>query len=363
MSIYEQRLQTDLDNINAQVRDMGELVKASVSNSVKAFLTGNQSLANMTVLSDNVINRKMREIDHQCHTFIARHLPSAGHLRLVSSIIRLNIIMERIGDYAVTISRESLQFGTLDNALAIQIDLIANEAMQMLSQSLRSFADRNAEMAKITMNMSDHMEDTMDSLYSSLSEDRGHHPGKDLFALFATLSQLKRITDQSKNICEEAVFVVTAESKETKIFNILFLDEANTQLSVMAEAIGTRYFSHCGRFSSAGRTPLQGIEQQAVEFLHDRGLTVTKTGPQKIDFSDLELAHFHVIVALQGSVSSYINDIPFHTAYLDWDFEDFPSSGSDDQKSKWYEQSYRELTHQITELMELIYGKNGNKPA
>ena len=100
MAIYEQRLQADLKYIHDQIRSMGDLVEASVSNATKAFLTENAALANHTVLSDNVINRKMREIDHDCHTFIARHLPSAGHLRLISSIIRLNINLERIGDYA-----------------------------------------------------------------------------------------------------------------------------------------------------------------------------------------------------------------------------------------------------------------------
>lgn len=360
MSIYEQRLQADLDSINAKTRQMGDLVQASVNNATKAFLAGNEPLANMTVLADNVINRKMREIDHDCHAFIARHLPSAGHLRLISSIIRLNIILERIGDYAVTISRESLQFKMLDDSLVTQIELIANEAVQMLNQSLRSFYDRNADLAKITMNMSDHMEDTMDSIYKNLSDAREQYSGKHLFALFATLSQLKRITDQSRNICEESVFVVTGESKETKKFSILFLDENNTHLSIMAEAIGNRRFSHCGRFDSAGRVAPDSLDQLTVEFLHDHGLTVNKTRPQKTEFSDLELAHFDVIVALQSDVKSYIAQIPFHTAFIDWDFEDFPTQGSDEEKSRWYEQSYRELTHQISELMELLCGDVGS---
>jgi len=360
MSIYEQRLQADLDKINDQIKTMGELVQAGVSSATKAFLTDNIALANMTVISDNVINRKMRQIDHECHTFIARHLPSAGHLRLISSIIRLNIILERIGDYSVTISRESLQVEKLDDTLMTQIDLIANEAMQMLNQSLRSFHDRNAEMAKITMNISDHMEDTMDGIYGSLSEARQQYGGKHMFALFATLSQLKRITDQSKNICEEAIFVATGQTKETKTFNILFIDETNTLLSIMAEGIGTRHFSHCARFSSAGRVPPESPDQRTVDFLNDHGMSVNNSRPKKIDFSKLELSQFHVIVALQGSVKSYLEYIPFHTVFLDWDYADFPSQGNEEEKSKWYQQCYRELTHHITELMDLMYGEGGN---
>ena len=116
----------------------------------------------------------------------------------------------------VTISREMLQFGKLDDSLATQIDLIAKESSNMLSQSLQSFYEGNADLAKITMSLSDHMEDTMDSIYANLTEHYKDYSGKAVFALFVTLSQLKRVTDQSRNICEETVFAVTGETKEKK---------------------------------------------------------------------------------------------------------------------------------------------------
>ena len=40
---------------------------------------------------------------------LARHLPSAGHLRFVSSVLRIDLELERIGHYAATICREALQ--------------------------------------------------------------------------------------------------------------------------------------------------------------------------------------------------------------------------------------------------------------
>ena len=91
MALYEKRLQEDLTHIRGQVRTMGDMTEKVLRNAVHALLTRNQKLANETVLADHPINRQMREVDRLCHGFIARHLPSAGHLRLISSIIRLNI--------------------------------------------------------------------------------------------------------------------------------------------------------------------------------------------------------------------------------------------------------------------------------
>ena len=106
MSHYEQRLEKDLDNIRSEVHQMATRVECAVQNSIHALITLNEDLANSVILGDGPINRQMRAIDSLCHQFIAVHLPSAGHLRLISSVIRINIILERIGDYAVTISRE-----------------------------------------------------------------------------------------------------------------------------------------------------------------------------------------------------------------------------------------------------------------
>ena len=64
---------------------------------------------NEVVLGDLVVNRRVRKLDSKCHAFVARHLPSAGHLRFVSSVLRLSIALERVGDYAVIIARELAQ--------------------------------------------------------------------------------------------------------------------------------------------------------------------------------------------------------------------------------------------------------------
>ena len=69
-----------------------------------ALLTRDRELAAEVILGDLPINREVRAIDALCHAFVARHLPSAGHLRFVSSVLRLNVELERIGDYAVTIA-------------------------------------------------------------------------------------------------------------------------------------------------------------------------------------------------------------------------------------------------------------------
>jgi len=218
MSHYEERLEKDLENIRGEVSDLATQVKQAVKNSIHALLTANQDLASATILGDGPINRKMREIDTLCHQFIAVHLPSAGHLRLMSSVIRINIILERIGDYAVTISRELQRInGAPDKRLAQGIELLSNEVQLMLKQAIASFEEDNAELARGTISMSGQIDNTVAGLYEELLDEKAQWSLTERFAVFSVYHRLERIADQAKNLCEQTVFTVSGEGKASKV--------------------------------------------------------------------------------------------------------------------------------------------------
>ena len=107
MSHYEERLARDLADLKGRIATLGVRLDAALGAAVRAFLGRDRDLASSTILGDRAVNRATREIDRLCHAFVVRHLPSAGHLRYISAVLRLCIALERIGDYAVSISREA----------------------------------------------------------------------------------------------------------------------------------------------------------------------------------------------------------------------------------------------------------------
>ena len=136
MSHLDERLEADLEAIREFVWALGDDVEAAMRNAKKALLLRDERLAYATVLGDQPINRTSRACDHRCHTFIARYLPGAGPLREMAATMRVNIILERIGDYAVTISRESMQLGQqLPHRFVMQIDALGDESLQVLHDS------------------------------------------------------------------------------------------------------------------------------------------------------------------------------------------------------------------------------------
>ncbi len=358
---YEERLEKDLNRIRTQVATMAELVQASLKNAIHALLTGNQKLASATILSDMPVNRLMREIDQLCHRFIAVHLPSAGHLRLISSIIRTNIELERIGDYAVTICRESVQLSKPPRGiLAKEVELMGAEAGRMLEQAIKAFNEGNAEAAKATMTLAAQIDRTFDTVFSELVSEGGDWELKELMGLFVVFHRLERVAAQSKNICEETVFAVTGETKAPKVYRILFLDQDNSCLSQMAEAIARKNYPNSGRYRSAGQTAAQRLDPQTAAFLEQRGFDIGNLKPKALDLAPPELADFHVIISLQGTVKGYLPELPFHSVALEWDVGTPPAGLAAEQGHQRLEEVYREIAAQVQELMETLRGEGAN---
>ncbi len=358
MSHYEERLEKDLENIRGEVSDLATQVKQAVKNSIHALLTANQDLASATILGDGPINRKMREIDTLCHQFIAVHLPSAGHLRLMSSVIRINIILERIGDYAVTISRELQRInGAPDKRLAQGIELLSNEVQLMLKQAIASFEEDNAELARGTISMSGQIDNTVAGLYEELLDEKAQWSLTERFAVFSVYHRLERIADQAKNLCEQTIFTVSGEGKASKVYQILFIDDDNSCLSQLAEAVARKHFPEGGNYVSvAGREPAQALSSGLSDFMDSHGMDISKAKPKSYDMTPAELNRFNVVVSLQQPVTSYIERIPFQTTALKWDLASVPEGCACTEQD--YESIHREFSVLIKDLMMLLRGED-----
>lgn len=361
MSHYEERLERDLNRIKQQLALVAGLVEDSLGDAIHALLTGNDKLAYATVLGDQAINRASRALDRMCHGFIALHLPSAGHLRLMSAIIRTNLALERLGDYSVTICRESVQLSDRpEGMVARELELMAGDSRQMLKQAVAAFTDANADQAKATMGMADQVERTFDSVFTDLVGEGDQLAVKDLFAYLVVFNMLERISDQAKNICEETVFSVTGEAKAAKIYRILFVDEDNSALGPMAEAIARKTFPESGNYFSAGRQAAAAVDPKMIDLLQERGIEFGNRTPKTLDLSRQQLSDCHVIVSLQGSAKSYLEAVPFHTTLLDWDVGALPGDLPNDQARQRYEALYREIAVQVSNLMTTLRGEEAS---
>jgi phosphate transport system protein len=346
---YQERLEKDLAWIDQMVKLVGSHIEKAIDHAVKAVLTMDKDLAGEVIVGDYLINRQTRELDRLCHVFVARHLPSAGHLRTVSSVLRLSIALERIGDYAATISRTAAQISKEPPpVVARDMEMMSEHGRRLLRDGLRSFLGRDPGLAQSTLNAAAQFASHFDKVFADLVQEGEKHtrPVRELFSFLATFNRLERVIHQAKNICEETIFSATGKMKGEKSFQLLFLDERNDGPSQLAEHFTRKAFPQSGSYRSAGWAAADEIDKAYAEFGQRIGLDLGNAWPTPLATLTEQLADYHFVIGLSPKVREILPAPPFHTTVLVWNID---TSGP--------ESVYRELAPRVRDLMEKLRGE------
>jgi phosphate transport system protein len=352
-SHYEERLQRDLNWIQELVGIVGQAITRALDDAVASVMNLDKDLAAMTVIGDYTINRQTRELDRLCHAFVARHLPSAGHLRYVSAVLRLDIALERIGDYAATISRTAAQLSATPPPLvARDVEMMSEHARRMLAESLRGFEQRDVALANATLASASQFTRYFDKVFADLVKEGEmmSRPIADMFALMATFNRLERVIHQAKNICEETLFVATGKQKGEKSFNILFVDALNNGASQLAEHFTRKAFPQSGRYRSAGWGATEEVDPAWLRFAQTVGIDLSQAWPTTLASVQPQFDEYHLVIGFGKEARERIGKLPFHTTMLTWDVDSTAEP----------EVVYRQLTPRIRELMERLRGEQAS---
>ncbi len=358
MSHYEERLAADKTEIRARVVGVGRRVAEAVDSAVEALLHRDKAACYAIVLGDLPINREVRAIDKLCHAFVARHLPSAGHLRFVSSVLQVNIALERIGDYAVTIAREAVQLSGLPTERTLEnLRELRKQACLILRRAIQAFADEDAELARTTKPMTKAVERLYGEVFRHLTREGAELPLADAFALLMVFSRLERVSDQAKNLCEETLFALTGETKPPKRYRILFVDARDTLIGPLAVALARKAFPESGEFESVGYQAGEQLAPELMELADELSLDVSNLVPTPLETGREILESYHVIVGLTPEASRHISEVPYATVLLEWDLPRLSDGNANTPVVSRLREIQKRLNAEIRDLMVTLRGE------
>lgn len=359
MSGYEQRLATDKAEIRKRVFAVGKRVQAAIADSTKALLAKDRQSCSRIVLGDLPINREIRDIDALCHKFVARHLPSAGHLRFVSSVLQMNVALERIGDYAVTIAREGVQLGANPSeAISSDIEALSDQACEILGDALLAFSERDTELARKTRPRAKAVNRSYSQYYRYLTQNAEKLSLEDAFAIMTVFHRLDRVADQAKNISEETLFELTGEIKAPKKYRVLFVDDTGNAWAPIATAIARKGYPDSGEYSHASISTGSNVSPLVRQTADELGAELPEGVTPTLNTDEASLERFDVIVALTNDpalLDRTLAHIPYATAVLRWTHE-----LDAEQDASRFKHACRDLTTKISDLMTLLRGTNAH---
>ena len=351
MSKYEARLESDLAHISEKLANLGEAVESALKNASRALFTAEEELAYKVILGDFPINRASRELDKICHGFFAVHLPSAGHLRFISSVMRVNLELERIGDYAVNICREAVQIGhPPEGILGQQMEGMSREVQDVLGKAIAAFKGGDPAQARSEIEQASQVTRGFDAVFKNLVSEEGKVGVRELLCYLVIFNMFSRVADQAKNICEETLYMCTGQYMKhigKEVFRVLFVDDDNASASQIAEAVGNALDQPRLVFTSAG-IAAKSITSETAGFLKSKGHDISNNISKSVD-NIPNLDHYQVIVALSDLGTNAFPAPPTKTISIVWELGQAAAS---------MEETYTFLNQNIEDLVQAILGQS-----
>jgi phosphate transport system protein len=202
---------TELRELKEKLLFEGSLVERAIQNASNALMERRSEIAEKVIAEDDVINSKEVEIDEFCLKLLALRQPAARDLRFITTAIKINYDLERIGDLAVNVCERALELNNEPQLKPyIDIPTMASTVQLMLKECLDAFVKEDVELAaKVTRD-----DERVDQLLDQIFRELLTYMVQDMKTitratrLLFISKYLERMADHAVNIAELVIFMV-----------------------------------------------------------------------------------------------------------------------------------------------------------
>ena len=190
------------------------IVERMIDDAARALVEKRVELAKQVIINDRKVDAAEVAIEEECLKILALHQPVATDLRRVTTVLKINVELERMADLACNIAEraESLHrysyFPTPD-----KLPEMVRQATLMVRMALDSFVDSDAELAKKVIECDDAVDTNnliiIQELKTLMAEDSSL--AEPALHCFSASRHIERIADLAENIAEDVIYLVDGE--------------------------------------------------------------------------------------------------------------------------------------------------------
>ncbi|GJM21327.1 MAG: phosphate transport system regulatory protein PhoU [Planctomycetota bacterium] len=206
-------LHRDLTKLNDHILALGGRVEEALARASRALVERKADLARKVIADDAMIDELELTIDEECLKLLALHQPVAGDLRFITSAMKINNDLERIGDLAVNLAERAVDLSSHEPLnLPLAFEDMTTTARWMLRDSLDALVRQDPDLARRVCAKDDEV-DELNRRHFDILMDRMRRDPEVLDAALDYLTaslHLERVADLATNIAEDVVFMVEA---------------------------------------------------------------------------------------------------------------------------------------------------------
>ena len=207
-------LEMDIEQIKIKMFEMADLATEAIKLSVESLKNADLGVAKEIIKNDTRMDMLEIEIDDDCIRLIVTRQPAASDLRFALAMLKINTDIERIGDIATNIAKETLKInGTPLIKPLIDIPRMAEIAIRMIQQAFASISEKDVAKAKAVITMDDEIDQLNLQIYRELFTymcEANKNISQSL-SLIMVAKALERAGDHAKNIAERAIYYIQGE--------------------------------------------------------------------------------------------------------------------------------------------------------
>lgn len=204
----------ELRQLKGELVRMADMAQSSITQAVGALKNLDKDAAQRVIDSDVGMDSLELVIDDKCLDLIALHQPMAGDLRFITTAIKLNAELERIGDLAVDVAQRAIEIA--DKPMLkplVDIPRLADAARRMTGQAIEAFVNSDTALAKKVILSDSEADELKRRIEKELVYDYMLKDGSTAdraVPLLLTARHLERVCDHAVSMAEDIVYMVSA---------------------------------------------------------------------------------------------------------------------------------------------------------
>jgi phosphate transport system protein len=209
--------QEELDVLESTLQEEGALVLRALRGALNALEQRDPELADEVIAFDDDVDQRYLRIEEGVQSLLARQTPVATDLRLVLAILHVNLHLERMADYCVTIAKLSKLVPEVDPpARFIEgFEEMGSRCEEMTRIALDSFGDRDLVAAESLVDLDELIDRANRRVVERILELGGDPEMREYGLRMVVVSRaLERIGDHAVDIGEQVAYLLTAEFRE-----------------------------------------------------------------------------------------------------------------------------------------------------
>jgi phosphate transport system protein len=210
-------LQEELDQLEEALQDEGELVLRALRGCLGALENQDVELADEVIAFDDEVDQQYLGIEEGIQSLLARQTPVAVDLRTVLAVLHVNLHLERMADYCVTVAKltKLVADAPADATLVDAFEEMGERAEEMIRVALESFAERDVERAESLVELDELIDRANRRAVKQVIAIGGDEERREWGLRMIVVSRcLERIGDHAVDIGEQTAFLVTGEFRE-----------------------------------------------------------------------------------------------------------------------------------------------------